>query len=301
VHDVGLWRIAIAHSRDVADINGSTVDDLDRQIAHFAGFQRRVVDLDNVFEAADLRGAGRLNQVLGGKRIGNVLPGQSQRLQLLRIDVDLDLTLLAAVGIRDRGARHGHQRRAQLIDGDVAEDLLGEPLARQRELNDRNRRSTVVEDQRRRRARRHLLEDRLRDRRNLRVGGADVGVRLEEDLDDADAVIGVRRDMLDVVDGRRQNSLILGDDAAGHLIRRQTRVLPDDADDRYPDIREDIDRRPHGRQRPDNQEQQREHDECVWPVQGNTDQFSHGTGIPGSNLSDDNDALRHLPEMPSNS
>src|ERR1700722_422367 len=99
MHDVGLRRIAVANGRDVADIDRGAVDDLDRKIAHFAGFQRRVVDLDDVFEAADLRGTGRLNQVLRGKRIGNVLPGQSQRLQLLRIDVDLDLTLLAAIGI----------------------------------------------------------------------------------------------------------------------------------------------------------------------------------------------------------
>jgi hypothetical protein len=37
---------------------------------------------------------------------------------------------------------------------------------------------------------------------------------------------------------------------------------------------------PQRAQRPDDQEQQRQHDERIWPVQGNTDQLSHGTGIP---------------------
>ena len=84
-------------------------------------------------------------------------------------------------------------------------------LARQRELDDRHRGGVVVEDQRRRRAGRHLLEQRLRDRGDLGVGGADVGTGLEEYLDDAEAVEGVGLDVLDVVDRRRQRALELRD------------------------------------------------------------------------------------------
>src|SRR4029077_16408680 len=102
-----------------------------------------------------------------------------------------------------------NQRRAQLVDGDIGKLLLGETLTGQRELDDRNRGGGVVQDQRRRCARRHLLDDRLRDGGDLGVGRADVGGRLEEDLDDADAVIGVRRDVFDVVNGRGQNALVL--------------------------------------------------------------------------------------------
>ncbi len=40
----------------------------------------------------------------------------------------------------------------------------------------------------------------LADRRDLGHGAADVHVRLEEDLDDADAVERLRLDVLDVVD-----------------------------------------------------------------------------------------------------
>ena len=52
--DVGLRRVAIAHGGDVPDIDRGAVDDLDREIAEFVDLQRRVVDLNDVFEAADL-------------------------------------------------------------------------------------------------------------------------------------------------------------------------------------------------------------------------------------------------------
>jgi len=41
------------------------------------------------------------------------------------------------------------QRRAQLVDADVGEILLGQAVAGQRDLDDRDRRGAVVEDQRR--------------------------------------------------------------------------------------------------------------------------------------------------------
>jgi hypothetical protein len=53
----------------------------------------------------------------------------------------------------------------------------------------------------------NLLEQRLRDRGDLGVGGADIDVGLEEDLDDAEAVIGIGDDVLDVVDRGRQRAL----------------------------------------------------------------------------------------------
>jgi len=65
-----------------------------------------------------------------------------------------------------------------------------------------------------------MLEQRLRDGGDLRVGRSDVDVGLEEDLDDAEAGIGIGNDMLDVVDRGRQRALELRRDAAGHLVRR---------------------------------------------------------------------------------
>ena len=94
---------------------------------------------------------------------------------------------------------------------------------------------------------------RLRDRRHLRVGGADIDIGLEEDLDDAEAVIGIGDDVLDVVDRRRQRPLKRRDDAPGHLVRRQAGIIPDHADHGDPDVRKDIGRRAQRSQRPDDQ------------------------------------------------
>ena len=53
-----------------------------------------------------------------------------------------------------------------------------------------------------------FLQHGLRDRGDLRIGDANVGAGLKEDLDDAEAVIGIGFDVLDVIDRRRQLALV---------------------------------------------------------------------------------------------
>src|SRR3546814_550441 len=149
-------------------------------------------------------------------------------------------------------------------------------LTGQRELDDRHRRGVVVEDQRRRGAGRERLEDRLRDRRHLRVGGGDVDAGLEENLDDAEADQRGRFDVLDVVDRRCQHALIWGRDARRHLIGRQAGVLPGHRDHRDLDRREDVGRRAQVRERSDDQDQQRQDDERVRPGERDSDKALHG-------------------------
>jgi hypothetical protein len=110
-----------------------------------------------------------------------------------------------------------------------------------------------------------LLEQGLRDCGDLRVRGADVDIGLEEDLDDADAVIGVRNDVLDIVDRGGQRALERRGDAAGHLVRRQAGVLPDHADHRNANFREDVGRGAQRGQRTNDQDQQRQDHEGVRP------------------------------------
>ena len=261
--DIGLRRIAVAHLRDIAHIDHRAVDGLDRQVAERGELGGRVVELDGIFESADFLGADRRDQILRRQGIGDVLTGEAARLQRLGIQVDLHLARLAAERIGNRRAGNGHQRRADLIDAEVGQILLGQAFARQGDLQDRHCRGVVVEDQRRRRARRHLLDQRLRNRRHLGVGGADVDIGLEENLDDAKAVVGIGLDMFDVVDGRRQGALERRRNAARHLVGRQAGILPDHADDRDADVGKDVGRRPQGGQRADDQDQQRQHDECI--------------------------------------
>ena len=93
----------------------------------------------------------------------------------------------------------------------------------------------------------------LRNRRDLRIGQPDIGVRLKEHFDDAETVIRRRFDVFDVVDRRRQRALRLCGDAAGHVGRLQACVLPNDRNDRNAYVRKDIDRRAKSRQRPDDE------------------------------------------------
>ena len=62
-------------------------------------------------------------------------------MQLLRIEIDHDLALLAAIGIRDGRAGDGHELRSQKIQGDVVEILLLQALAGKRQLENRNARA----------------------------------------------------------------------------------------------------------------------------------------------------------------
>ena len=129
MHDIGLRRIAVAHGRHVAHINHCAVDGLDRQVAQFLNSQRRIVELDIVFEVADLLRADRRNEILRGQRLSHVLPRQSQRLKRIGNEIDLNLALLAAERIRDRSARHRDQRGTQLVDAQICEILFGQSVA----------------------------------------------------------------------------------------------------------------------------------------------------------------------------
>ncbi len=260
--------------------------------------RRRIVEVDGVLEAADLLGADRRDQILRRERIGDVLAGQAARLHGDRIDVDLHLALLAAIRVGDGRAGDGDERGADEIDAEVGEHLLGQAFTRQRELDDGDRGGVVVDDQRRQRAGRHLAQQRLRDRGDLRVGDANVRAWLEEDLNDAEPGVGRCFGMLDVVDGRGQHTLELGHHAAGHLVRRQAGVVPDRRDHRDADFRENVDRRAPSRERADNEKEQGKHDKRVRAPQRDADELSHfRCRLPSSRAMVELALLRHGPPI----
>ena len=82
--------------------------------------------------------------------------------------------------------------------------------------------------------------------------------------------------MLDVVHGRRERTLERSHDAAGHLVGRQPGVLPHNADHGNADIRKDVGGRAQRRQRPGDENQQREHHEGIGTLQSDSDQGIHG-------------------------
>ena len=275
VHDVGLWRAAVVHVRDVADIDGGAVDGLDRKVAKPLDVARRVVQLQGVFEVADFLRTHRSDQVLCRQRMGHILGGKAACLQRRRIDVDLHFAGLATGWVRKRSTGYRGQPRAQQVQSKIAQLLLAQPLARQRQLQDRHSRGVVVDDHRRVDTRRQLLEHGLRYRRDLRVGSGDVDRRLEENLDDAEAGDGLGLDVLHIVDRGGQHALVGRDDAACHLVRRQTGVLPYHRDHRNIDVGKDVCRCAQRHQRSDDQDQQGENNEGIGSRQGEPHNSQH--------------------------
>ena len=275
VDDIGLYRTAVVHVGDVVHVDHRAPHVLDRQIAKVRDFRWRAVEVDGVFVTSNLFRAYRGDQVLCGKRIGDVEPGQAARLERCGVEVEHHLRRLAAERPGDARTLNSDQARAHEVDPEVGEVLLGQSDARQRELDHRHRRGAVIDDQRRRRAGRHLLEQGLRNRGDLCVGGGNVGGWVEVDLDDAEGGIGIRLDVLDVVDRRRQCALKRGDDAPGHLVGRQALVLPGHADDRNVDARKNIDRHAQRGERADDENEQGRHHKGVGPAQRNADYGKH--------------------------
>ena len=106
-------------------------------------------------------------------------------LQRLRVQIHLNLALLAAVGIGNRDARHRDQPDADEIDAQVAQLLLGETLSGKSQLQDRHRRSVVLNNEGGVRPRRQCRTNgSLGDSGHLRDGGGNLDARMKKDFHD---------------------------------------------------------------------------------------------------------------------
>ena len=238
--DVGLRRKAVADVGDVMNVDGGGADGLDGQVVQFSNGLRRAVHIHFVFEGADFGGAGGKNQVLEANSVDDVVGRKAFRLQRRGIEVHLNLALLAAVGIWNRGAGNADQSGAHEIQADVAELLLGEAFASKRELQNGNAGGVVLNDQRGRGSRGELAQEGLRNRGHLRDGIANLHAGMKKYFYDANSIQGLRFDVFDVVDGGGEYPFVLKDDAVGHFLGRETGVVPQDADDRDINVGENV-------------------------------------------------------------
>jgi hypothetical protein len=248
---------------NVAREDDGAVDHLDRHVVEVGDRLGRIVEVEGEFVGADLLRPDRRDLVLPGECIADIIRGKTIGVQRLLIQIDLNLARRAAIGERNLRPRDGGEPGADEVLGEVEQLDLGERVARQRELDDRNARGVIDQDDRRRRALRKLLEDGLRYRGHLRLRSIDVHIRLEVDLDDADAGQRLRLDLLDIVDGCEQHALVRGDDPTRHVVRREAGVAPDDRDDRNADIGKNVGRGPDRRERAEDHHQDRHNDEGV--------------------------------------
>ncbi|HYT59051.1 MAG TPA: hypothetical protein VEL06_02710 [Haliangiales bacterium] len=190
--------------------------------------------------------------------VDHILGGQVLGLERGQVEVHRDHPGLAAIRPGHGRAQHRGQTDANLILSQIIELLLGQLRAAETVLQDGNGGGVVTDDQRRRLTRREQAQDGLGDGRDLRHAGIHRSARVEEHLDDAHAIVGVGLDVLDVVDRGGERAFVGVDNALLNFLRAQPGVLPDDTDDRYFNVRENI----RGRSQQHKRRQQQQQERC---------------------------------------
>src|SRR5437667_250689 len=77
--------------------------------------------------------------------------------------------------------------------------------------------------------------------------------------------------MLDIINGGGKRSLRDANDPVGHVLRHEAVIVPDDADHRNVDVRENVRWGAENCQRPHNYDEYRHHHKCIWPPQRQSD------------------------------
>ncbi len=153
-HQVRLGIKPVVDERDLSDIHHRPIHVADGDVVQVVQDHRAAIERDIVLARPDLRRTGRQDDVLGQDRIGDVLGRQPPRVERVGVDVDVHDAHLAAVGHRDGRALNGDELGADEAVAQVIQLLLGELLAAQARQHHRNAGGIVLDDQRRRDARR---------------------------------------------------------------------------------------------------------------------------------------------------
>ena len=185
------------------------------------------------------------------------------RVQQVGIGIHHDLLDLAAVGQRHAGALDVSQAGTDELQAVIIQVGLAHALATEAELHDGNRRSVVLDHKGWIGARRQDAQDGLHNSGDLRQGKLDLDIRLEEDLDDRDALVALALGVLHVIDRGGQRALAHRDHTAFHLGGRQAGVGPHDRDDGNVDVGKNVLGRLHSRADAQKGNQHRQHDESV--------------------------------------
>src|ERR1017187_8519623 len=123
-HDAGLHRIAVPDLRHVFEVDRGAIDHAQWHEVQFFHESRAGIDLNLIVLVADLGGSGPEDEVLiaqGGRDVGG---GQSLGGHLYGVEIDHDLTVLAAIGRRHRRTLNRGELGADEILPQVEQILL---------------------------------------------------------------------------------------------------------------------------------------------------------------------------------
>ena len=135
---------------------------------------------------------------------------------------------------------HGSHLGADEVVAVIVERRLAHGVARNAHLQDGNAGCVIAQDGGRRHAGGQRVQHGLGGGGQLRDGGFDFGVGMEEYLDNGQAGERLGLHVLDVVDGSGEGALAADSDDFGHFLGGNAAVGPDDADDRDVDFGEDV-------------------------------------------------------------
>ncbi len=270
VHDVGLVGEAVRNAGHVAEQNRRTPDHLDRNRVELLHRRWTGVHQNGVLAVADPGGARGDDHIGRLQRVDHVRRGEPFRRQRPRIDVHVDLALLASERRWARKTGNGEQSHPDEIEPVVEDLLFGEGFAGSGQLSDRDVGGVELDDV-------GWLHPGGRDpQQGARGGGhlgncrADVGPGLEVDLDNSDAGNRLGFDPFNAVDRGGVGALADQNHPALHVLRGQAGVIPDHDHHRDVDRRKNIHHHPAERKDAHHQDQQT-HD-C------------HGVGAPQRQL-----------------
>ncbi len=269
--DVLLHRESVVRVGDVPDVDRRPVDDPQGDLVELLGQRRAAVDADVELGRSHPREARRDDDVLREHPVHDVRRREPRRHELVGVKVDRELAGGAPVGRRRGQPGDGEEPEAQEVQAVVVELLLVHRLAGHRELRDRNVGRVELQHHRRRDPRRHEAARGEGDRRDLGDRCADVGVLLEVNAQNPEALDGRGVDVLDSGDRRGVGALADVDDAPLHVLRAEAVVVPDDDHDRDVDARQHVRDHARGRQRPQQQHAQAEDGDRVRTAQRQAD------------------------------
>ncbi len=149
--------------RDIANVNRTRADCLDRQVIQFLDRLRAAIEVHVAFDRPDFYGTPGQNQILRADRVHDVGRREPFRLKRRSIEVHLNLALLASVWIGKDSTLHSGQLHAHKVSREVVQLLLGQVFPGKRELKDGHRGGVVSDDERRSCSRRVGTECSLRE------------------------------------------------------------------------------------------------------------------------------------------
>src|ERR1039458_5668549 len=243
---------------DVSEAKHAVANGLQRHVVHLRDIGQLAVAVNVVVFGADANVARGQDLIGVVDDIDYVHGAHLRRFQLDRIDVKLDLAILAAVGLWHRCARHVGNLVANVELSLVVQIGLVEPLSLQRHKAHWQAGGVEFQHHRRQRSLRQTSQVGHGQVGNFTGGGIRVGARLEVHLDQAHTGQGARFDVIDIASQSEEALKGVGD-VGLDLLRGHAAVEGGHHHDRNVNGREKVDWHAHNRDHADHDDDEAQH------------------------------------------